>query len=74
MHSLSSEHLQEIENLAGSERQKQEEIGKVALGSIFSGNKTVIFVEGSLHLRGPFLAGIDTVGISRQLSVLHPDS
>ena len=42
--SLSSKLLQEIENLAGSERRKQEEVVKVALGSIFSGIK--IFVDG----------------------------
>jgi len=34
--SLSSEHLQNLETLAGSERQKQERIVKVALGSVFS--------------------------------------
>jgi len=33
MRSLAGEHLQEIENLAVSERQKKEEITKTALGS-----------------------------------------
>lgn len=37
MRSLASEHLQEIENLAVSERQKREEIVKTALGSLYSG-------------------------------------
>jgi hypothetical protein len=35
--SLASEHLQELESLVGSERQKQEEIIKVATGSMYSG-------------------------------------
>jgi len=35
--SLASEHLQELESLGGSERQKQEEIIKVAMGSMYSG-------------------------------------
>jgi len=38
MRSLASEHLQEIENLIGSERQKREEIIKITMGSIFSGD------------------------------------
>jgi len=35
--SLASEHLQELESLVGSERQKQEEIIKVAMGSMYLG-------------------------------------
>ena len=35
--SLASEHLQELESLVGSERRKQEEIIKVAMGSMYSG-------------------------------------
>jgi len=37
MRSLASEYLQEIENLAVSERQRKEEVVKVALGSLYSG-------------------------------------
>ena len=35
--SLASEHLQGLESLVGSERQRQEEIVKVAMGSVYSG-------------------------------------
>ena len=35
--SLASEHLQELESLVGSERQKQEEVVQVAIGSILQG-------------------------------------
>jgi hypothetical protein len=34
---LASEHLQELENLVGPEREKQEEIIKVTTGSMYSG-------------------------------------
>jgi hypothetical protein len=37
VHSLAGEHLQELEDLVGSERQMQEEVIKVALGSIYQG-------------------------------------
>jgi hypothetical protein len=36
-HSLAAEHLQELEELIGSERQMQEEVIKVAMGSIYQG-------------------------------------
>jgi hypothetical protein len=35
--SLASEHLQELESLVGSERQKQEDIVKMTMGSIYHG-------------------------------------
>jgi hypothetical protein len=35
--SLAGEHLQELESLVGSEHQKQEEVIKVAMGSMYSG-------------------------------------
>jgi hypothetical protein len=35
--SLASEHLQELESLVGSERQKQEGIVKLAMGSMYAG-------------------------------------
>jgi hypothetical protein len=35
--SLASEHLQELDSLVGSERQKQEDIIKVAMGSLYAG-------------------------------------
>jgi hypothetical protein len=37
VHSLAGGHLQELESLIGSERQKQEEVIKVAMGSMYSG-------------------------------------
>ena len=37
VHSLAEEHLQELEDLVGSERQMQEEVIKVAMGSIYQG-------------------------------------
>jgi hypothetical protein len=37
VHSLASEHLQELEGLVGSKRQKQEEVVSVAMGSIYHG-------------------------------------
>ena len=37
LQSLASEHLQELANLVGSECQRQEEIIKVAMGSIHQG-------------------------------------
>jgi len=43
--SLASGFLQEIESLTGSERQRKEEIIKIALGSTFLG-------EVSHHIRG----------------------
>jgi hypothetical protein len=35
--SLAGEHLQELESLVGSERQKQEEVVRVTMGSMYSG-------------------------------------
>ena len=37
MHSLASEHLQELENLVGSARQEQEDVVVAALGSLYKG-------------------------------------
>ena len=37
VHSLAGEHLQELEDLVGSERHMQEEVIKVAMGSIYQG-------------------------------------
>jgi len=49
--SLASEHLQSIEDLLGLERQKQEEIVKVTLGSIFTaGADTTVSAMASLFL------------------------
>lgn len=36
-HSLASENLQELESLVGPERQKQEEVIRVAMGSLYHG-------------------------------------
>jgi len=49
--SLSSELLQEIENLTGSERRKHEEVVKGALGSMFTaGSDTTVSAMSSLFL------------------------
>ena len=37
VNSLAGEHLQELESLVGSERQKREEVIKVAMGSMYQG-------------------------------------
>jgi hypothetical protein len=37
VHSLAGEHLQELESLVGLERQKQEDIVKMTIGSIYHG-------------------------------------
>jgi hypothetical protein len=37
IHSLAGEHLQESESLVGLERQKQEEVIGVAMGSLYQG-------------------------------------
>jgi len=37
VHSLAGEHLQELDSLVGSERQKQEEIIKEVMGSMYQG-------------------------------------
>jgi hypothetical protein len=37
VHSLAGEHLQELESLVGSERQKQEEVIRVTMGSMYEG-------------------------------------
>ena len=37
MHSLAGEHLQELDNLVGEERQKQEKIIKDVMGSMYQG-------------------------------------
>ena len=64
--SLASEHLQEIENLAGLERRKREEIVKVTLGSLFLGNSCFPWISlVPSTYRKSFLAGSDTVGCSR---------
>lgn len=37
MHSLAGEHLQELDGLSGSERQRQERIIKEVMGSMYQG-------------------------------------
>ena len=37
VHSLAGEHLQELESLVGSERQKQEELAGMTMGSLYHG-------------------------------------
>jgi len=50
-HSLASEHLQELECLVGSERQKQEEVIKGAMGSIYwAGSDTTVSAMYSFFL------------------------
>jgi hypothetical protein len=62
--SLASEHLQELENLVGSEREKQEETIKVTTGSMHSGEALYYNGSGTWHLLDLFSAGSDTVSIS----------
>ena len=64
MRSLASEHLLELENLVGSEREKQEEIIKVTTGSMYSGEALYYNGLGAWHLLDLFSAGSDTVRIS----------
>jgi hypothetical protein len=61
---LASEHLQELENLVGPEREKQEEIIKVATGSMYSGEALCYNGSGTWHLLQLFSAGANTVGVS----------
>ncbi|KAF8498600.1 cytochrome P450 [Russula emetica] len=59
--SLASEHLQELENLVGSEREKQEEIIKVTTGSMYQGEVLYYNCSGTWHLLDLFSAGSGTV-------------
>ena len=63
MHSLASENLQELENLVGSARQKQEEIVVGALGSLYGVKYYIHYL--TWDLQGIFSAGLDTVRVSR---------
>ena len=66
MHSLAGEHLQELDNLAGSERQKQEEIIKEVMGSMYQGEILYYIREsGNWHLQDLISAGFETVRVSR---------
>ncbi|KAF8498603.1 cytochrome P450 [Russula emetica] len=58
--SLASEHLQELENLVGSEREKQEEIIKVTTGSMYQGEVLYYNCSGTWHLLDLFSAGSGT--------------
>jgi hypothetical protein len=44
VHSLASKHLQELESLVGSERQKQEEVVKVAMGTVYHGEASYLWI------------------------------
>jgi hypothetical protein len=70
--SLAREHLQEIENLADSERQKEEEFVKITLGSMYTGNAHIHGRVTCTPLTyGGFLsAGSGAVGISRRSRTL----
>jgi hypothetical protein len=61
---LASEHLQELENLVGPERDKQEEIIKVTTGSMYLGEALYYYGSGTWHLLELFSAGLDTVRFS----------
>ena len=56
VHSLASQHLLELENLSliGSERQNQEEVVRVAMGSIYHGDG-IIFMNQVLEDNNVFL-------------------
>lgn len=57
---MASEHLQELESLVGSKRQKQEEIVKMTLGSMYAGEASY-YRSGRWHSQGLFSAGAETV-------------
>ena len=57
--SLAGEHLQELEGLVSHERQKQEEVIKVAMGSIYSGK--ALRSRVTRHLRDFPSASADSV-------------
>ena len=60
MQSLASEHLQELENLVGSKRQRQEDIIKATLGSLYIG-ELLYSLAGHMALTRPHSGGSDTV-------------
>ena len=60
MRSVAGEYLQELENLVGSERQKQEEAVMVSMASLYHG-KPLYFRFEIMGLTRTFSAGIDTV-------------
>jgi hypothetical protein len=45
--SLAGEHLQELESLVGSERQKQEDTIKKTLGSMYQGKALYLYESGT---------------------------
>ncbi|KAH9987386.1 cytochrome P450 [Russula vinacea] len=51
VHSLAGEHLQESESFVGSERQRREEVVRVAMGSVYqAGSDTTVSAMYSLFL------------------------
>jgi Cytochrome P450 len=62
--SLASEHLQELDNLVGSEREKQEEVIKATMGTMYLGEASCYNGSGTRHLVDLFLAGLNTVRVS----------
>jgi hypothetical protein len=64
VHSLASEHLQQLENLVGPPRQKQEEVVVAALGSLYRG-KVLCFIDQVHGTYGTSSAGLDSVRVSR---------
>ena len=64
MQSLASEHLEDSENLVGSERVKQEEVIKETMGSMYLGKFYIYNGSGTLRLLDLFSAGSNTVRIS----------
>ena len=74
MPSLAGEHLQELESLVGPERQRQEEIIKGTLGSMYSGEAPYLMVHVHDSNKTSFSAGSDTVRVSRYSRILLTDS
>ena len=60
---MASEHLQELENFVGSERERQEEIIKVTTGSMYGGEALYYNHSSTWRLLDLFSAGSDTVRI-----------
>lgn len=57
VHSLAGEHLQDLDGLVGSERQKQEKIIKEVMGSIYQGEILYLYSRiGQLALTRPLLS------------------
>ena len=74
MHSLAGEHLQELDNLVGEERQKQENIIKDVMGTLYQGERHYMRESGTWHLENLVSAGFETVRVFRYYLIFLADS